>query len=183
MPLMLIGLLVLAAAGAGGWHVLHRPTTSGIPQPPAPTPPHPTPVQPGPSIVPPANRTARDCGQGSIADIVACASDPDALVTLAQRKLNGGQADQGLVLMQIAADRGSGLGALKLAQIYDPNSPPQADRRVQPNAREAAQYYRRAVQAHQNAAVAPREALRQRLLHDADNGDAMAPLTLRDFWP
>ena len=122
------------------------------------------------------------CGQGSIADIIACTPDPAALTTLALQKWNGSYPDQGLVLLQIAADRGSAAAALKLAQIYDPNMPYQGAGRAQPNARDAAQYYRLAARAHENAATAPREALRQRLQRDTEIGDAMALRHPRTCW-
>ena len=48
-----------------------------------------------------------------------------------------------------------------------------------PNARQAAQYYRRAAQAGQAAATGPRLALRQWLQREADGGDMLAGLTPR----
>jgi hypothetical protein len=194
--LALGGVLLIALAGGGAWWALHRREPVAVPAAPVPPPaPAPTPVPPpAPAPIPAASpapapvtapppTAARDCTQGSVAESVACAPDADTLNDVAQRRWHAGQPDQGLVLMQIAADRGSGAAALRLAQLYDPNGFHAGGPIARPNPREAAQYYRRAAQAHQDAATAPRQALRQRLQTDADNGDALAGLTLKDFWP
>lgn len=168
LPYILGGVAAVILLAGGAWYALR-------PAPPAVPPPGRT--------EPPPQQTARDCGQGSVADMVACAADAAGLYAVAQRKWEGGQADQGLVLMQIAADRGSGPAALKLAQLYDPNGFQPGGPIPQPNARQAALYYRKAVQAHQDAATGPREALHQRLQRDAENGDTLAGLTVKDYWP
>jgi hypothetical protein len=175
LPLALFGIPLLAVAGGGAWWALHQPSPVPLPAPaPAPAPAQPPAPEP---------TAQRDCAKGSVADVVGCAQDPDAIFAVAQRQWDAGQPDQAVVLMQIASDRGSGTAALRLAQLYDPNTFHPGGPIPQPNARQAAQYYRRAAQAHQDAATAPREALRQRLQGDAEHGDTLAGLTLKDFWP
>jgi len=171
----LCGIPLLAVAGGGAWWALRQPSP-----PPAPGP---APTQATTLAPSPAPTARRDCAQGSVADVVGCAQDPDAIFAVAQRQWDAGQSDQAVVLMQIASDRGSGTSALRLAQLYDPNTFRPGGPIPRPNARQAAQYYRRAAQAHHDAATAPREALRQRLQGEAGNGDTLAGLTLRDFWP
>ena len=180
LPLALAGVLLLAAAGGGAWWALVQPTPTPVPGTAALLPNPPRPAAPPPNPPRPAQP---DCAHGSVADVVGCARDPDAIFAVAQRQWDAGQPDQAVVLMQIASDRGSGTAALRLAQLYDPNTFRPGGPIPQPNARQAAQYYRRAAQAHQDAANAPREALRQRLQGEAGNGDTLAGLTLRDFWP
>jgi hypothetical protein len=188
LPLALGGVLLIALAGGGAWWALHRsaPVTppASAPAPlPTPVPMAPVPAVPPAPVTTPPPTAARDCTQGSVAESVACAPGADALNDVAQRRWDAGQPDQGLVLMQMAADRGSGAAALRLAQLYDPNGFHAGGPIGRPNPREAAQYYRRAAQAHQDAATAPRQALRQRLQADVENGDVLADLTLKDFWP
>ena len=72
---------------------------------------------------------------------------------------------------------------MRLAQLYDPDSFQSGGPIPQPNARQAALYYRKAAQAHQEAATAPREALHQKLQRDAEGGDTLAGLTVKDYWP
>jgi hypothetical protein len=175
LPLALFGIPLLAVAGGGAWWALHQPSPVPLPAPaPAPAPAQPPAPEP---------TAQRDCAKGSVADVVGCAQDPDAIFAVAQRQWDAGQPDQAVVLMQIASDRGSGTAALRLAQLYDPNTFHPGGPIPQPNARQAAQYYRRAAEARQDAATAPREALRQRLQSDAEHGDTLAGLTLKDFWP
>ena len=171
MPLIVAGVLLVAAAGGGAWWAMHRTE-------PQIALPAPVPTTPAPAPAPVA-----DCSHGSVAETVACAPDADALYAVAQKRWDAGQADQGLVLMQIASDRGSGNAALKLAQLYDPNRFQPGGPISQANPRQAAQYYRKAVAAHQEAAIPAREALHKRLQADAENGDPLAGLTLKDFWP
>lgn len=199
LPLALGATLLIAAAGGGAWWAVHRSEHAATPMlspPPTPAPvPPPTPgpspaaaplPSPAPATAPavtPSQPATRDCSQGSVGDIVACAPDADALYAAAQRRWDAGQHDQGLVLMQIAADRGSGAAALRLAQLYDPNGFQPGGAIARPNARLAAQYYRRAAQSNQTAAAGPRQALRQWLQGEADKGDMLSALTLKDFWP
>jgi hypothetical protein len=175
LPFALVGVLLLAVAGGGAWWALRQP--SPTPPPVAERVPVP---EPAPLSNPPAQR---DCAHGSVADVVGCAQDPDAIFAVAQRQWDAGQSDEAVVLLQIASERGSGPAALRLAQLYDPNTFHAGGPIPQPNARQAAQYYRRAAEARQDAATAPREALRQRLQSDAEHGDTLAGLTLKDFWP
>jgi hypothetical protein len=173
LPWLAATLLFIAVAVGGGIWWATRPSGPLHPlvQAQAPVP---VPIPPAPQ---------RDCTAGSIPAVVACAPDPDTLYKLGALRWDEGQANDGLVLMQIAADRGSGAAALRLAQLYDPATFRPGGPILHTNAREAAQYYRRAAQAHQDGVDAPRQALRRRLQGDADAGDTLAGLTLKDFWP
>jgi hypothetical protein len=186
LPLAAVAVLVAAALVGGAWWAMRRSAQGSAPatmQAPSAQATAAAPSAASPAARPQAAVGPRDCTHGSVADAVACAADPDALAATAQRRWDAGQADQGLVLLQIAADRGSGTAALRLAQLYDPDTFRPGGPIPQPNAREAAQYYRRAVLAHQDAATAPRAALHQRLQTAAADGDPLAGLTLKDFWP
>ncbi|HEY0182979.1 MAG TPA: hypothetical protein VGC09_09255 [Rhodopila sp.] len=107
----------------------------------------------------------------------------DTLYGIAAARWDNHQPGQGFLLLQIAADRGSGRAALRLAQIYDPDTFRPGGPIRSADGRQAAKYYRDAVRHGQDAAAAPRETLRQRLQRDSDNGDTLASLTLKDFWP
>jgi hypothetical protein len=162
--------LIAALVAFGVWSAVRQPV-----------PPVAPPQALNPS--PPAPPAPRDCALGSIQNVVDCAPDAAAIYQQAERRWDGGQVNDGLVLMQIAADRGSGAAALRLAQLYDPATFRPGGPIPHASEREAAKYYRRAAQLHQNGGDAPRQALRRRLQGDADSGDTLAELTLKDFWP
>ena len=112
--------------------------------------------------------------------MIARAPTPDVIREEGERRLADGRRDDGLLLLEAAADRGNAAAAAGIAALYDPAAP--APRVLPPDARQAARYYRDA--ARGGATVTPaRDALRRRLQERAGTGDLAADLMLKDFWP
>ncbi len=200
--LPLLGLLVLLAVAAGGaWYWLHRaqpPAEATAVEPPAPPPappeppppppapppepppaPPPPPPPPPPEPPPPPPPPPLDLTRLSVPEVLAQAPNLGAVVTEGQRRLGSTQKDDGLLLLEAAADKGDGPATAAIARLYDPvlfqpGGPiPRAD------PRQAARYYRDAARLGQDVTAA-REALRQWLLaHTSMTNE----LILKDFWP
>ena len=184
-------LLLAAAAGVAVWQPwkavspsptpLAAPTTQPEPPPPAPPPaPPPTPIPPpAPAPVePPPPLSLNDM---SVPDVLAKAPNPAAITAEGQRRLAGARHDDGLLLLEAAADRGDGTASAALAKLYDPVGF-QPGIIPKPDPRQAARYYRDAARAGVDVGAA-RDALHQQLERDSQGGNLGAGLTLKDFWP
>lgn len=122
-------------------------------------------------------------GSLSVNQVITQAPNAAAVFAEGERRLQGKRKDQGLLLVEAAADKGSPAAMLALARLYDPVGFNQQGPIPQPDMRESAEYFRRAVQAESTEAVAPRAALHAYLRSAAQHGDLEAKLTLQDFWP
>jgi hypothetical protein len=173
-----IVVLLLAGAAALWYHpapVLVKKTTMVLP-PSEPVPP------PKPPVVVTAPDPAGLSGL-SVTDAIAKAPNSDAIFAEGERRLNGTQKDDGLLLVEAAADKGDAKAMLALGHLYDPvdfdfHGPIPA-----PDMREAAEYYRKAVRAGSSDAIGPRAALQAYLQSKSQEGDLDAKFALQDFWP
>ncbi|MFT8417264.1 MAG: hypothetical protein ABF636_00340 [Acetobacter sp.] len=115
--------------------------------------------------------------------VIAQAGSPSAIGDEGQRRLTHGKPDDGVLLLEAAAQHGDGHSMARLAHLYDPtafdpNGPvPAAD------VRESSQYYRGAVQAGDEDVKNDRARLHDDLEKKAAAGDMEAQLALKDFWP
>ncbi len=190
----LIGLVLLAAV-AGGIYAATRnrgatdqpaPTQAPPPSPPEatppatpappPEPPHPTPPEPPSPPAPP------DLTQLSVPDVLNRAPNVGAVTAEAQRRLGSTQRDDGLLLLEAAADRNDADAAAAMARLYDPVQFQPGGPIPRPDARQAARYYRDAARGGANVSAA-RDALKRMLETQAAGGDLGAGLVLKDFWP
>ncbi len=166
---------------------LPKPAPTPVPKP-VPTPvPTPTPVPkpvPAPVPVPPPPPPAPPSLSGlSYNDVIAQAPNAAAVFAEGERRLNGTQKDDGLLLIEAAADKGDPKAMLALARLYDPVTFDPHGPIPQPDIRESAEYYRKAVEAGLSDAIAPRAALHAYLENKAQQGDLDAKFALQDFWP
>ncbi len=166
-------LLVLLLAGVGTYYWLGRapdPTEAAQVVPPAPAP--------APSIAP----TSTGLGGLLVPDVLAQAPNPAAITAEGERRLRGDRHDDGLLLLEAAADRSDPAAAAALARLYDPVLFRPGGPIPQPDPRQAARYYRDAARGGADVTAA-REALRQDLQTRVQRGDLGANLSLKDFWP
>ena len=175
------GLLVLLLVAGAAYHTLRGggvepQVVAAPPALPVPTPPPALPPDPLPA---PA---AAGLGGLSVPDVIAKAPDTAAIRAEGEQRLSGDRKDDGLLLLEAAADRSDATAAAALARLYDPvvfqaGGPiPRAD------ARQAARYYRDAARGGEDVAAA-RDALRRLLQTQAQGGNMGADLMLKDFWP
>lgn len=171
--LLAAGVLGLLAGGGAYWWVNRTPTpTDAAPVAPlAPAPVSPSAAAPAPAL-----------GALSVPDVLAQAPNPAAITAEGERRLRGDRRDDGLLLLEAAADRSDPAAAAALARLYDPVQFRPGGPIPQPDARQAARYYRDAARGGADVAAA-REALRQNLQTRVQAGDLGANLSLKDFWP
>ena len=164
--LLVAAVLGLLAGGGAYWWVNRTPAPTEAASVPPPA-------------APPA---AAALGGLSVPDVLAQAPDPAAVAAEGVRRLNGNRRDDGLLLLEAAADRSDPGAAAALARLYDPVQFRPGGPIPQPDARQAARYYRDAARGGADVAAA-REALRQNLQARVQAGDLGANLSLKDFWP
>jgi hypothetical protein len=125
--------------------------------------------------------TGKDCSAMPAAEAVKCETDPAAMATDGEHRLDRGQVDDGLRLLQEAARRKDGHAMHVLGRFFDPSVPaPRVDAEIT-NARTAARYYAEA-RAAGVVTDTDRERLRAWLSVRAAQGITMAKVTLHDFW-
>lgn len=175
---VILALVALAAAVDFVW-LRHPPSPPPVPVP-TPTPvPQPDYKPPPPPLPPPAP----DCDSKPPMDVLKCETDPAKLYAMAQGFTQKGNWSLALAFYGAAEKLGYGPAALALAQLYDPTIIQINSAITQPDAGEAAKYYREAISdGDQNAAV-PRETLRVYLENLKNNGDLQAINILSDYWP
>ncbi len=167
--LLVAGTLGLLAGGACWWMNRAPVQTDAAPVAPA-----------GPA--PPSAAPALGLGGLSVPDVLARAPNPAAITAEGERRLQGDRHDDGLLLLEAAADRSDPAAAAALARLYDPVQFRPGGPIPQPDPRQAARYYRDAARGGADVAAA-REALRQNLQTRVQAGDLGAKLSLKDFWP
>jgi hypothetical protein len=175
-PWLLLAALLLLAGGAGWWLTQGAPAPPPVPAAaPAPSPPPPPIAAPAPPAPPPVTL--------SVAEVIARAPSIAAISDEATRRQAQGRHDDALLLWEHATRNGHAPAMTSLARLYDPNGFTPGRPFRDPDPRQAARFYREAEAAGDAAAAAPRQRLREFLEARAAAGDAVAPLTLRDFWP
>ena len=175
----LLGLALLITAGGAAWWRYHdrNPAVAAL-TPPVP----PSPTAEAPPVMPPVTEAPAGFGGLTVPEVLTRAPNPAAITAEGTRRLQADRKDDGLLLLEAAADRGDGTASAALARLYDPllfqpGGPiPKAD------PRQAARHYRDAAKTGVDVATA-REALRHSLEAKAQSGDLGATLGLRDFWP
>jgi len=193
-PLYIVaGLLsLLVVAGAVAWFVFikPRPEQQAVVAPPPTQPPG-----PGPSSRTPPSGVADPAGPGATpgwpegtdaftpVEIVQRAPNGEAILAVAQRRLQAGRYEDALVLFEQAAERGIAAASTALARMYDPNGFEPGKPFRNPDGRTAANYYKEAVARGDGSAATPREALRQRLEKESREGSGTATTALKDYWP
>lgn len=180
-PLLLLLLLLAAAA----WWFHPWPTPD-----PQPTPPDPPPAQiseppPAPTPVLACRDALGAVGGWPPARAILRRPDcpPGDLPALAGALQEAGRHDDALQLLEFAAERGVAPAMAMLARLYDPTGFQPGRPFAEPDIRQAARFYAEAVRAGDASAETPRAALRALLEARAREGDMLAELTLRDFWP
>ena len=187
-PLMAgLGVLcLLAIAGAAWWFTAdhtapNQAAPSSLAQPATP-PAVPSPAPASPARTPELPWIERSDGMG-LRDLVQSAPDVASIHTAALRRQNAGRYDDALVLLEEAGERGHAAALTALARLYDPDGFVAGRPFRAPDPRAAARYYREAVQKGDEAAAAPRAALKTFLEEQARAGNGTAETALKDFWP
>jgi len=130
----------------------------------------------------PSSPATLGLGGLSVPDVLARAPDVAAITAEGERRLHSDRGDDGLLLLEAAADRVDPGASAALAGLYDPVLFQPGGVIPRPDPRQAARYYRDAVRGGADVAAA-REALRQYLQTRVQAGDLGANLSLKDFWP
>lgn len=191
----IVAIVVIAGAGGAFWYVKHQkphqevkkeqvvkkeepkkeqakaPEVAKNQQPATPA----QPPKPEPSF-------AESLQKMSVTDVINKAANTAMITKEGERRLEVKQYDDGVLLLENAASKGDMVAMLKLGMLYDPVDFKQGGAIPSPDMREAARYFQKAEQGGLKDATAPREALKDWLTKQADAGDEMARLTLKDFW-
>lgn len=118
----------------------------------------------------------------SVPAVIQQAATPAMIGEEGERRLSSGKPDEGLLLLEAAADRGDNAARLHLAHLYDPTKFDGTGPIPSPDMREAAKYYEAAKNAGSPEASQDRANLHDWLLKQASNGDLNAQLALKDYW-
>jgi len=138
-------------------------------------------IAPAPDAPAPSTATA-GLGGLSVPDVLTHAPNPAAIAAEGEQRLRSDRRDDGLLLLEAAADRADPAAAAALGRLYDPVLFQPGGPIPRPDPRQAARYYRDATRGGADVAAA-REALRQNLQARVQAGDLGANLSLKDFWP
>ena len=138
-------------------------------------------IAPAPDAPAPPTATA-GLGGLSVPDVLTHAPNPAAIAAEGEQRLRSDRRDDGLLLLEAAADRADPAAAATLGRLYDPVLFQPGGPIPRPDPRQAARYYRDATRGGADVAAA-REALRQDLQARVQAGDLGANLSLKDFWP
>jgi hypothetical protein len=177
-----LAVLLLMIGGGFYYWQHHGPaeTAQALVAPPhIPVPPPAAAATPDPAPPPTA---APGLGSLSVPEVLARAPSIAAIAAEGERRLQSDRRDDGLLLLETAADRSDSGAAASLARLYDPVLFQPGGALAKPDARQAARYYRDAARGGTDVA-APRDALRRNLQSRVQAGDLGADLSLKDFWP
>ncbi len=193
--LLILALLLLVATAEATYAYFRH--TEVVVTPPAPTPrptPQPLPPRTVPPITPPVTPPVaqpvtppgtppRPLADMSVPDVLSRAPNVGAIAAEGRRRLSQGKPDDGMLLLEEAADRGDGSAMMTLGGLYDPVTFRPSPLLAKPDPRQAARYYRDASRAGVPDVAAKRDALQAFLRAKAATGDMQSELILRDFWP
>ena len=168
-------LVAFLLLGGGAYYWLNRGPDRTVTQ----ETPLATTLDAAPALAPPP---AAELGGLSVPDVLVRAPSPAAIAAEGERRLRSDRRDDGLLLLEAAADRSDPAAAAALGRLYDPVLFQPGGAIPRPDPRQAARYYRDAARGGADVAAA-REALRQRLQARVQTGDLGANLSLKDFWP
>jgi hypothetical protein len=118
----------------------------------------------------------------SAGDIIRQAKSPQEIDAAAREVQQAGDYDKALVLFEEAALRGNAPSNTALAHLYDPNGFQPDKPFKNPDMRQAARYYKAGEEGGDEAARAPRAALKETLAKAAAQGNVTAQTALKDFW-
>ncbi|EHD14945.1 hypothetical protein CIN_08770 [Commensalibacter intestini A911] len=191
----IIAIVVIAGAGGAFWYIKHQKPHQEVKKEQVVKKEEPKKEQPKASEVaknqPPATPAqppkpepsfAESLQKMSVTDVINKAANTAMITKEGERRLEVKQYDDGVLLLENAASKGDTVAMLKLGMLYDPVDFKQGGAIPSPDMREAARYFQKAEQGGLKDATAPREALKDWLTKQADAGDEMARLTLKDFW-
>lgn len=191
----IIAIVVIAGAGGAFWYTKHKKPHQEVKKEQVVKKEEPKKEQPKASEVaknqPPATPAqppkpepsfAESLQKMSVTDVINKAANTAMITKEGERRLEVKQYDDGVLLLENAAFKGDTVAMLKLGMLYDPVDFKQGGAIPSPDMREAARYFQKAEQGGLKDATAPREALKDWLTKQADAGDEMARLTLKDFW-
>ncbi|QNT77987.1 SEL1-like repeat protein [Entomobacter blattae] len=119
----------------------------------------------------------------SVKEVIARAPNASSIGQEGIRRLKGTQKDDGLLLLETAANKGDSVAMLELAKLYDPVGFKPGGPIPAPDFRESARYYRDAAKAGDNQAIQLRAKLHEFLEQEDKKGNLSAQLALKDFWP
>ena len=131
----------------------------------------------------PASPAAAPLASLRVPDVIARAGSAAAIGQEGNKRLDSGRPDDGVLLLESAAKQGDAASMARLARLYDPDGFDPKGPIPSPDIREAARYYRDAVQAGDNVVADARARLQGTLQTQAAGGDQSAQLALKDFWP
>ncbi|MBB2206424.1 SEL1-like repeat protein [Gluconacetobacter takamatsuzukensis] len=187
LPVLGGGVVLAILAAAVAFFLLHRSPAAigplalpGVASAPVPSaaasavPPSPPPTPSAPSDA---------LAALSVPDVIAQAGTPSAIGREGERRLANGKPDDGVLLMEAAANRGDVGAMTHLARLYDPTVFDPHGPVPSPDMRESAQYYQSAAKAGDTNVAADRSRLHDALEKQAGTGDMGAQLALKDFWP
>lgn len=127
------------------------------------------------------NSTAPTYENMTPADVVKQLNSPAAIGREGWRRIIAGQDDSGLRLLNYAAIRQDPDALQKMGELYDPASFKNGGPVPQPNPKEAARYYHKAIQAGNRHVIPEQTRLLEDLRKKADNGDENAAFTLQEY--
>jgi len=135
-----------------------------------------------PALDAPPAQAAAGLGGLSVPDVLTRAPNPAAIAAEGERRLRSDRRDDGLLLLEAAADRADPAAAAALGRLYDPVLFQPGGAIPRPDPRQAARYYRDAARGGADV-TAMRAALQRNLQAHVQAGDLGASLSLKDFWP
>jgi hypothetical protein len=129
----------------------------------------------------PLHDSVGNCGSIPVAEVPRCAGDAGAIAAEGEHRLQAGKTDEGLRLLQVAAERREAHALFVLARLFDPTALPEDVGSVTANAGKAAEYYRDADAVGAKVAT-ERKRLRDWLAARASGGDEGAARILKTYW-
>ena len=172
----MVALLLLSGGGYYYWRTRQAAAATAAVDP-AHQPPPTAPVPNSSPSHPPAQ-----LADMSVPDVLSHAPNPAAIAAEGRRRMAAQQHDDGMLLLEEAADQGDGSAMAALGALYDPVGFQPSPVIARPDPRQAARYYRVAARAGVSNIRAKRNALQAWLRSRASGGDLQSDLILRDFW-
>ncbi|AQS92414.1 sel1 repeat family protein [Gluconobacter sp. LMG 1744] len=176
VPVLGGGVIGLGILGFLAFYLLHHPTLPGQDKVASSRSP----------IAAPLNATAPDSdpfANKSVPDVIREAGTAVQIRQEGETRLKNGKTDDGVLLLEAAADRGDTPAMNHLGHLYDPTTFDPKGPIPSPDVRESAHYYQSAAKAGDTSSAQDRARLHTALQQQSANDDMTAQLALKDFWP